>query len=336
MKRSIYAIMALSVMTWLLPAEGRQGMLCAQSVSVNVSRGDAPQAVKAVIGQQTAAFLTAINESTLDDGKKMKDRMKALLAEKNAQSKALTNAVMDLWDQSPMYCITSEVEAEVTPYAPTGGYEMRGITVNVMEASPETAFCPLALTYDSEGNLCEVNVALESRLVSRAVVQGRSDTERANRQLIVNFVESLLTGYSGKDGSLLKQVYSDDPLLLTPTGLKKKSDSRMVNAMLNGLGSERSKRASQERRDYLQQVQRMLSRAPWFRIEVDDIQIMQHPMRANFYGVSLHQRECPTLGTDSGWLLMVFNLEDPANPCLELRIWQTEGERLQITDLNIR
>lgn len=314
MKQFILSILFLS-------ATLLSSMLSAQEVTVRVLGNQAQGEVKARIEQQAAELLTAFNQSILEDGKKIKEKLRASFDDKTPESKELIKSIMELWEQSPINCSVEEVESPVLKIF-GGGYQMRDIPVNVLDADMNNSFQDLVLSFDGEGKLREVNMALEKHNYNKVILEGIPEEDLVRRQMILDFVEVFRTAYNRKDLTYLKQVYSDDALIITGTMLKKKKNDDSNNTMLKGLGGTQYELVVQNKKQYIEKLSKIFSKNSYINIKFEDVSVEKSSTNDRIYGVTLKQFWNTSTYSDVGWLFLLINFDDPFKPSIEVRTWQ--------------
>jgi len=304
----------------------------AQTVKVKVLGGNVTAAAKENIEQEASSLLTAFNESILEDGKKLKDKLKVSFPDKVPNNKILINSIMDLWDQSPINCSVDLVEGEVLTLFGNRGFQLRDIPVNVLDADMNNSFQDMVFSFDNDGHLTEVNMQLEKHNYNNVIINGVKEEDLVRRQMILDFVEVFRTAYNRKDIGYLKQVYSDDALIITGTVLKKKDRAKDDNLMLKGLGGQQYQLVVQNKKEYIAKLQKIFSKNNYINIKFEEVSVIQHPTHEKIYGVTLKQYWNTSTYSDVGWLFLMINFEDPLNPSIEVRTWQpNEYEGREIT-----
>lgn len=296
--------------------------LQAQTVKVKVLGGQVTASAKENIERDAANLLTSFNESILEDGKKLKDKLKMSFPDKVPANKALINSIMDLWEQSPINCSVDLVEGNVLTLYGNRGYQLRDIPVNVLDADMNNSFQDMVLSFDNNGNLFEVNMQLEKHNYNNVIVNGVKEEDLVRRQMILDFIEVFRTAYNRKDIDYLKQVYSDDALIITGTVLKKKDRNKDENLMLKGLGGQKYQLVVQNKKEYIAKLKKIFSKNNYINIKFEEVSVIQHPTHEKIYGVTLKQFWNTSTYSDIGWLFLMVNFEDPMNPSIEVRTWQ--------------
>jgi len=295
--------------------------LAAQQVSLSIVEGKASNEVKQNIESESSALLTAFNASVMEDGKRLEKKLKEIFGD-DSSSKALQKSIMKLWESSPITCSLSEVESTVVSLYNGRGFQVRDIPVMVLDADLNCQFQDLVLSFNTQGHLEEVNMALEMHNYQEVILQNIPVDDLARRQVILDFIEVFRTAYNRKDINYLNQVYSDDALIITGKVLKKKGDNKEQNALLKNLGNSEVEYQIQKKSEYIEKLKRTFKRNSYINIKFEEVSVAKHTKHDKIYGVTLKQYWNTSTYSDVGWLFLMINFEDELNPSIEVRTWQ--------------
>lgn len=129
----------------------------------------------------------------------------------------------------------------------------------------------------------------------------------SHRQLILNYLEQLRTCYNLKDSRHLESILSDDMLII--------SKQEIIKHMATGNVDKKTIYITRTKSEYQDYLKKIFSKNKRIRVTYDEIEIMPlHPMKADIYGVTLHQ----TTQTDSFYndyyLFLLWDFQDETNP----------------------
>lgn len=314
-------LQTLMLMLWsLLLLPGQHA--AAQSVSVLITDGYVPASVKQNMETEAGALLSAFNQSVVEDGKKLKEKLRAIFNGKTQREKALVASVMTLWKSSPIACCNCDVEATAIKMYGNRGYQMRDVPVEVLDADEDNEFQFLVLNFDTEGHLTDVNMSIELHNYRQVICENIPEEDYARRMVILDFIEVFRTAYNRKDLDYLRQVYSDDVLIIDGIELKKKNTDN--SEMMGSLGNVEIEYQQRTKKEYLDDLKRTFSRNAYINIRFEEVSVIKHSKRNNIYGVTLKQFWNSTTEDNVGWLFLMINFEDALNPSIEVRTWQPE------------
>lgn len=159
--------------------------------------------------------------------------------------------------------------------------------------------------------------------------------DAGRRRVILNYCEHFRTAYVTKDIDFLRQVFSDDALIIV---------GNVVKVVSKGGGYVADKRVEYYLRTkdgYLSRLQAAFAANKKIDVGFSDFRIMRHPTIDGIYGVSLRQRYASDRYSDDGWLFLLWDFRDDAMPRIYVRTWQPaadvkgSGDVISISDFNM-
>lgn len=303
-------------------------------VKVTVTKGVDNAAVKQTIEQQASNVLSAFNAAVME-GKKIKDKLR-----ERQVPKEMEQTLINMWQSSAMAVAVSEIKGDVLKL-PTGGYQMRDVPVSMLASDDDDQ--DLVLNFDEQGILSNVYVALELHNYKNVIVEGITLEDFTRRQIILDFVENFRTAYNRKDLEYLRQVYSNDALIITGKVLQKKPQQNDV--MSQSLGAVKVQQTVMNKEQYMANLKRVFGKNSYINLRFEEVSVVKHPKRQQIYGVTLKQYWNSSTYSDVGYLFLLINFEDEINPSIEVRTWQPDkfddgtpiprDEVFSINDFNI-
>ena len=135
--------------------------------------------------------------------------------------------------------------------------------------------------------------------------------------MILDYVEHFRTSYNQKDLKFLRQVFSDDALIITGKVIKvRKSEmSPSGNKVVY---------TTQTKHQYLENLSRAFKANSYIKVQFDDVVIVEHPTIRGIYGVTVHQKWNTARYSDEGYVFMVWDFRHPDTPQIHVRTWQPE------------
>lgn len=138
--------------------------------------------------------------------------------------------------------------------------------------------------------------------------------DAANRKVILNYCEHFRAAFPTRDIDFLRQVFSDDALIIVGHTVKK------GNA--GPIGSQRVQYYRRSKKQYLEQLEKVFAANKTIDVKFDDFRIMRHPTMAGIYGVTLRQRYVSDRYADEGSLFLLWDFRNPSMPMIHVRTWQ--------------
>lgn len=155
--------------------------------------------------------------------------------------------------------------------------------------------------------------------ISNATVMGSKDSSEAisdsrERMVILNFIEEMRGFYLNKDIDALRKLYSDDGLIVSDGILR---PIRLNVDISNSVRCRREFKA-----EFLRNIEKLFQKKADIKVVFDNISIVHHATKLQYYGVSLHQTLKTDYYQDEGWFFMLWDFTDKDHPVIPIRTWQ--------------
>lgn len=172
---------------------------------------------------------------------------------------------------------------------------------------------------------------------ARKVLNGHLEvTDSLNRQRILAYCEQLRTSYNTRDIDFIRQVYSDNALIIVGRIVKAGKSPEMSGFNTRVQYSIRTKQA------YVERLDKIFKSGKRIDVRFSDFRIMRHPTSPDIYGVTLRQRYSCGSYSDDGYLFLLWDFRNAAAPQIYVRTWQpasTVGnpaeDIIDISDFNL-
>lgn len=288
---------------------------------------------------------------------RMETAISGLLSEVNracAQQRQLNLASIDitpsgrqsleaLWSTLHFACDDNEiVERCITS---TEGYTVRDIFIQVnpmVDDYDGDRERTLTVRFTRQGQIASAVMAASDLVYDNIVRQGVDVLDFERRQTILNFVENYRSHYDEKDLNALRQVFSNDALIITGTVVMKRSQGDGPQLKPEVVYKEQNKE------QYLSSLAQVFSKNKYIKVTFSDINVVRHPTKPDYYGVTLHQRwqsgnrSYSDGYSDDGWVFLLWEFKEGRDPVIYRRTWQQDkiikvagGQVININDFNI-
>lgn len=201
------------------------------------------------------------------------------------------------------------------------GYQVRGIPIEmrpVDSSYDQSLHRELTISLNKSGVITGVRPAYELQEdVSKILGDGNAVTDVRQRREILKWVEDFRCYYNERNMKALRQVYSDDALIIT--GSVTYSPSRRGDASVI---TPTVKYKVQSKEEYLTRLANVFAGKGRINVEFDHISVVRHGAKPNIYGVTLHQKWQSGTYRDEGWLFLLWDFSDPEAPQIHVRTWQ--------------
>ena len=237
----------------------------------------------------------------------------------------VAQTIEKLWADCPFRCAETEVvERAIT--TPRGEYQVRNIPLVMMPIEGESKdvswkkYQEGVFTLDKNGMVTDFHLALDANLYISVMSSATEVDDFIRRQLILEYVERFRNAYCLKDLNFLEQIFSDDALIITGKVVKQvKSDLNRQS-----LNNNKVVYSKQNKKQYLTNLAGVFKRNQRINVLFDEIKVVKHPAKEDFYGVTLKQGWSADSYSDVGYLFLLWDFTNPDAPQIHVRTWQPE------------
>ena len=151
------------------------------------------------------------------------------------------------------------------------------------------------------------------------VISGKLEEKDAdNRRMILNYCEHLRTSYTTKDIDFLRQVFSDQALIIVGHVVKTADN----NSAAGIEGDEKVTFSLKTKKEYLERLEMVFAANKKIDVKFTDFRIMRHPTMEGIYGVSMEQEYTSDRYSDDGYLFILWDFRNEPMPLIHVRTWQ--------------
>jgi len=299
-------------------------------VRLVINDGISNHQLKEKMERAVSFVMTEINRSN-------EGNLKKLELPESYITKEAKESLNKLWENDRFSCMEDEVvERCLTTYT---GYQVRGIPliVKAAQGDEELGYQEAVVNFDEKGVITSfyytINPELYSQLRMSQMVDKRFEvTELKDRMMILDYVEHFRTSYNQKDLKFLRQVFSDDALIITGKVIKVRKSEVTPSG-------NKVVYTTQTKQQYLDNLSRAFKSNSYIKVAFDNVVIVEHPTIKGIYGVTVHQRWNSSRYSDEGYVFMVWDFRNPDAPQIHVRTWQPDyidkehGQKLNPNDV---
>lgn len=153
------------------------------------------------------------------------------------------------------------------------------------------------------------------------------------RRTILNYCEHFRMAYDTKDLDFLRQIFSEDALIIV--GNTVKSGKGRVS------GNAKVRYTVHSRRSYLERLSEIFTKNKKIKVDFSDFHILRHPTMEGIYGVSLRQKYASDIYSDEGQVFLLWDFRNESMPLIHVRTWQplsainNDNDLIEISDFNL-
>ena len=290
---------------------------------------DNPQ-LKQQMEHAVSAVMSEINRSH------EKNLSTLVIPEKYMDNDALAE-LNQLWQNDRIRCVEEEVvERVLTTH---NGYQVRNIPliVNSAAGGEELGYQEAVVNFDKQGVITSFYYTINPELYSKLRMNQMADrryevTDIKDRMMILDYVEHFRTSYNQKDLKFLRQVFSDDALIITGKVVKVRKSEVVPSG-------NKIIYTTQTKQQYLTNLAQAFKSNSYIKVTFDDVVIVEHPTIRGIYGVTVHQKWNTARYSDEGYVFMLWDLRQPDTPQIHVRTWQPDyidkarGQKLNPNDV---
>ena len=244
-----------------------------------------------------------------------------LILSSSAVTDFARNRIANMWAVSHFYCTRISINIRVMKMVSSDAYQARNIPVCFKEGdSDEYKLQHIVLEFDNNGKITDFYCILPEYENTNAI--GNEKINSRHRELINSYINNLYTAYYCKDWDLIEKVFSEDALIITGVAVNYKANERIND------NNPKIQYSIQNKRQYLAKLRRIYIRNSFINIKFDNVEIIQHNLNPNIYGVSLNQywhvsSNANTGGYyDEGRLFFIIDFTNENLPEIVITIWQ--------------
>lgn len=168
------------------------------------------------------------------------------------------------------------------------------------------------------------------------IMQGKlSETDAKCRHMILNYCEHFRTAYTTKDIDFLRQVFSNNALIIVGNIVKPMANDNKYQS------EPKVSYAIHSKRDYIARLSKVFAVNKKIDVKFSGFRIMRHPTMDGIYGVTLRQQYKSDRYSDDGYLFLLWDFRDKSMPLIHVRTWQPakaigeSGDVISIQDFNL-
>jgi len=196
------------------------------------------------------------------------------------------------------------------------GYQVRNIAVEMKpfdDSYVGDRNQEICINYDRSGKISDFNITMGLQQYVKLMKEGEKLNDIDRRMQILHWVEQFRNAYVQKDINFMENVFSDDALIITGKVVKREhTDMKPINVEYTTQGKQQ----------YLAGLRRVFRNNSYINVKFDDIEIIRHGAKPNYYGVTLKQGWFTKNYSDEGIVFIVWDFTDELNPKIMVRTWQ--------------
>lgn len=286
------------------------GIMAQDDVTFEINDGIYDNSVKTKMEKTVSSLLSEMNKAFRQNRSLELDGM--------SLSNEAKKEINMLWDNVHLYC--SEPEIVEHGLTTNHGYQVRNIPFimqPVGEDESQQEYQEVVMDFSNTGLMESFYLTISMNMYSQVMANKSEVSDVRRRMEILDYVEHFRTSYNQKDMSFLRQVFSDDALIITGRVIQVQKSEVFPN------GNKIIYR-KQTKQQYLANLARAFKANKYIKVNFDDIKIVAHPTKENVYGVTVHQTWNSSRYSDEGYVFMIWDFTNEDSPKIHVRTWQPD------------
>ncbi len=280
-------------------------------------------ALRTTLQTHASAFLSEVNA-----GFRAKRDLRLNAAHSTPEFRS---AVAALW-KGERFRIPEPRIIETAALQRDGTYTLRNIPMNFIKPDGSEHYEEGVIQFTATGQLLDFRIGLASHRYTELLRQGKGDVDIANREHILQFIESFRTAYNRKDADYLNSVFSDQAVIIVGRVVQSTGQKSAFQQQVEYLQFTKD--------EYINRLRQIFRANSWIEVAFKDVSILRHPRYPEMYGVSLTQNYTSSLYSDTGYLFLLIDFRDREKPMIHVRTWQPtnatpEDQKFQLGDMEI-
>ncbi|MDR1338445.1 MAG: nuclear transport factor 2 family protein [Prevotellaceae bacterium] len=287
------------------------------TTSIELISGTPNAKIKAKMEKNGGALLTELNNA--------QGEARNLSLGKIEIDKSAVSSLTTMWEICPFRCDELEI-VERCLNTPSGGYQIRNIPA-IMEPRKgerfdEDKYQELVLNFDASGRISDLCFAINKNQYMQIMRTGLETTDLRRRAMVIEFVEQFRTAYNRKDLDYIRDIFSDDALIITGKVVERKSADEVGGYKLKSDVEYKV----QNKEQYIDGLTRVFGNNTRINVVFEDIKVNKHGTKDEIYGVKLIQHWNSGSYSDKGYLFLLWDFKDENKPKIHVRTWQPYDE----------
>lgn len=271
------------------------------------------EALKPVVDKNISVLLTTFNNA---QGTKGIPAFEGVPVDESAKQD-----ILKLWQDCPFRCADTEV-IERCLSTSNNDYQVRNIPMIMVPLDTTEVLKDKlregVITFDRTGKITDFHFAIDVNMYSQILRNAKTVEDFVQRQLILEYVERFRNAYNLKDLNFLEQIFSDDALIITGKVITTRQSD------ISQLNNKKIIYSKQSKREYLTKLARIFKANKRINVTFDEIKVVRHPAKADFYGVTLKQGYTSDSYQDEGYLFLLWDFTNKEAPQIHVRTWQPD------------
>lgn len=178
----------------------------------------------------------------------------------------------------------------------------------------------VVLIFDETGKIDNINFSLGQIAINDILSKDERFATLEEKYFLIKFMEDYKTAYCLKNIDFIQKIFDDDALIIVGNVLKKYKSSD--NFYLSNLSEDEIKYQRLTKSEYINRLKRIFTSNEFINVHFEDNVVKKANKDLSIYGIQIAQHYASDTYADKGYLFLMVDLRDTANPIIHVRTWQ--------------
>ena len=174
--------------------------------------------------------------------------------------------------------------------------------------------------FNEAGKINDINFSLGQIAINDILSKDERFATQGEKYFLIRFMENYKTAYCLKRIDYIQKVFDEDALIIVGNVLKKYKN--IDNTYISGLSDSEIKYQRLTKNEYMDRLKKIFSTNEFINIHFEDNIVKKAKKDMSIYGIQIAQHYTSETYADKGYLFLLVDLRDTANPIIHVRTWQ--------------
>lgn len=174
--------------------------------------------------------------------------------------------------------------------------------------------------FNDVGKINDINFSLSQTAINDILSKEERFATTEEKYFLIRFMENYKTAYCLKRIDYIQKIFDEDALIIVGTVLKRKkmTDIPYYSSLTeNEITYQRLTKC-----EYIDRLNKVFSNNEYVNIHFEDNVVKKAKKDMSIYGIQIAQHYTSQTYADKGYLFLLVDLRDTANPIIHVRTWQ--------------
>lgn len=181
----------------------------------------------------------------------------------------------------------------------------------------------LTLTFDSDNKIESLAFGLDKAAKDDIFNKAVGKWDDKVRMIIATFLENYKTAFALKRLDYIESIFDDNAVIITGSYVKKAVPNAENNRYLNHKDVKYNK---QDKSTYLKNLERSFNSNQFINVRFADNDVSKMGEGGQLFGIQIRQDYYSSTYSDTGYLFLMVDMNEPKTPIIKVRTWQPERD----------